>query len=83
MSDLDPALPFYLIIADHDARLFTVEGPMTNDAPWNLAAGRARERDRLVHCGPNGVDRDTLAVEYQKESKLGVAPPGSIIRPRG
>ena len=83
MSDADPASPFYLIVTDHDARLFTVEGPMTDDGPWNLAAGRARERHRQIHCGPNGADRDTLAVEYQKETKLGIAPPGSIIRPRG
>jgi len=82
MPDPDPKAPFYLI-ADHDARVFCVEGPMMDATPWNLAAGRAREHGRRVVCGPIGSDRITLSDEFQQTSRLGGAPPGSIVRPRG
>jgi hypothetical protein len=29
MPEADPALPFYLIVTDHDRGFFAVEGPMT------------------------------------------------------
>jgi hypothetical protein len=83
MSDLTVARSFFLIVADFDMGLFSVEGPMTDDGPWNLAAGRAREKDRNVQCGPAGPDRDMLASEFQQAHKLAGAPPGSIVRPRG
>jgi hypothetical protein len=56
---------------------------MTDDGPWNLAAGRAREKQRRVVCGPAGTDRDSLADEFQQAHNMGGAPPGSIVRPRG
>ena len=40
-SDAHPTEPFFLIVADHDRGFFSVEGPMTDDGPWKLAAGRA------------------------------------------
>jgi hypothetical protein len=52
MFDPNPTEPFFLIVADFDTGLFSVEGPMTDDGPWNLAAGRAREKHRRVVCGP-------------------------------
>jgi hypothetical protein len=55
---------------------------MNDDGPWNLAAGRAREKHRHVQRGPTGTDRDALASEYQQTHKLAGAPPGSIVRPR-
>ena len=75
--------PFFLIVADYDVRLFCIEGPMTDDAPWNLAAGRARENGRRVQCGPAGPERTVLAEEFQRMYKFGGVPPGSIVRPRG
>jgi hypothetical protein len=83
MFDLAPTVPFFLIVIDFDLGLFCVEGPMTDDAPWNLAAGRAREKHRNVQCGAACPDRDALASEFQQAHKMGVAPPGSIVRPRG
>jgi hypothetical protein len=77
-----PTEPFFLIVADFDGGFFSVEGPMTDDGPWNLAAGRARETGRRVHCGPSGPDRDALSAEYQRANKLGGVPPGSILRLR-
>jgi hypothetical protein len=41
-----PTEPFFLIVADLDEEFFSVEGPMTDDAPWNLAAGHAQENGR-------------------------------------
>ena len=79
----DAPAPFYLIVADHDTGLFCIEGPMTDDAPWNRAAGRAREIGRSVSCGPSGPDRAALAEDFQRTSKMGGVPPGSIVRPRG
>jgi len=73
--------PFYLIVADHDRGLFSVEGPMTDDQPWTAAAQRARNSQRRVVCGPTGPDPAELAVDYQKTHKLAGAPPGSIVRP--
>ena len=82
MSEPPSPAPFFLIVADYDRRIFAVEGPMTDDGPWNKAAGLAREFGYRVACGPTGPDRQALAAEYQRESRLGGAPPGSIMRPR-
>ena len=51
---------------------------MTDDGPWNLVAGRAREKQRRVVCG---TDRDCLADEFQQAHNVGGMPPGSIVRP--
>jgi hypothetical protein len=83
MADPNPANVFFLIVIDFDMGLFCVEGPMTDDAPWNLAAGRAREKHRNVQCGPASPDRGALVSEFQRTHKMGGVPPGSIVRPRG
>lgn len=82
MLEAAPALPFYLIVTDHDRGVFTVEGPMTDDQPWNEAAAHARNHQRRVACGPTGPQRDALAAEYRRTHKLAGVPPGSILRPR-
>ena len=44
---------------------------MTDDAPWHLAADRARQlHDRHVQCGPTGPDRDALASEFQRTHRF-------------
>jgi hypothetical protein len=83
MSAPNPAQPFFLIVVDFDMGRFCVEGPMTDDGPWNVATGRAREHSRHIQCGPTGMDRDALASEFQQTHKLAGVPPGSIVRPRG
>ena len=83
MSDPNPTEPFFLIVADYDMGLFSVEGPMIDDGPWNLAAGRAREKQRRIVCGPAGADREVLAGEFQQAHNMGGVPPGRILRPRG
>ena len=54
MPDSDPTQPFYLIVADHDRGVFSVEGPMTDDRPWEAAARYARDHERRITCGPAG-----------------------------
>jgi hypothetical protein len=78
----NPPAPFFLIVADYGAHRFCIEGPMTDDGPWNRAAARARENDRDVRCGPKGSDRRSLSVEFQRSSGFGGCPPGSFLRPR-
>jgi hypothetical protein len=80
MPDSDPTQPFYLIVADHDRGVFSVEGPMTDDRPWEAAARYARDHERRITCGPAGPDRDALAAEYRQANKLAGVPPGSIVR---
>jgi hypothetical protein len=82
MSDDRPTQPFFVILADHDRGFFSVEGPMTDDRPWNDDARNARDHQRHVVCGPTGLDRDALAAEYRETHKLAGSPPGSIVRPR-
>ena len=78
------AEPFFLIVADHDRGTFCVEGPMTDDGPWKRAAGRAREHERRVQCGPAGPDRDRSRMRIPtRATSLAALPPGSILRPRG
>jgi len=52
MADPDhPNDAFFLIIADLDTGMFCVEGPMSDDAPWYAAAGRAgQQHARHVQC---------------------------------
>jgi|ERR1700733_9214260 len=79
----DPSGQFFLILSDYDQGFFSVEGPMTDDQPWNSAARHARDNlRRRVVCGPTGPDRDALAAEFQRAEKLAGVPPGSIVRPR-
>jgi hypothetical protein len=77
-----PTEPFYLVIVDRDRGFFSVEGPMTDERPWHAAGRHARDNDRSVVIGPTGPNRDALAAEYQRVSKLAGVPPGSIVRPR-
>jgi hypothetical protein len=70
-----------LIVTDYDCGVFSVEGPMTDDRPWNAAARYARDQhERGITCGPTGPDRDALAA-YRRAQKLTGVPPGSIVRP--
>ena len=75
--------PFFLIVADHDQGFFSVEGPMTDDRPWQNAARHARDQfGRRVVCGPAGPDRNALAAEFRQAYNFAGVPPGTILRPR-
>ena len=83
MPDDDTPAPFFLVVTDHDRGVFAVEGPITDDRPWQSAARAARDHRRHITCGPTGPDRAALAAEYASQHKLSGVPPGSIMRPRG
>ena len=38
-------VPFFLIVADRDKRVFAVEGPMLDDTAWNEAVVAPKKRD--------------------------------------
>ncbi len=72
-------VPFFLIVADRDRRVFTVEGPMVDDTAWNEAVGRAqKEGRRVTFCGA-GCDRFCAEKDYAAASRFQIAPSGSIV----
>ena len=71
--------PFFLIVADRDKRVFTVEGPMVDDAEWNEAVGRAQKDGRRVTCCGVGSDRSRAEKDYAAASGFQLAPSGSIV----
>jgi hypothetical protein len=77
--------PFVLIVADHDNRIFSVEGPMVDDNPWSKPVVDAQEGGkRRINCfvpgGPARNDVETAAREYQREYGYARVDPGSIVR---
>jgi hypothetical protein len=55
MPDSDPTQRSYLIVTDHDRGVFSVEGPMTDDRPWESAARYARDHERRVTAAAPSV----------------------------
>jgi hypothetical protein len=45
-----PSQPFFLIVADYDRGFFTVEGPMTDDGPWNDLARYVPRSSPVPRC---------------------------------
>jgi hypothetical protein len=41
---------FFLIVIDEDRKYFTVEGPVTDDQPWNSAIASAKREGRRIRC---------------------------------
>ena len=57
---------FVLIIVDRDTREFSVEGPMTDDRPWNSAVIDARKVGRNIRCfGMGNLPAHDAAAEWQ------------------
>ncbi len=46
----DPSALFFLVVADHDRGFFCIEGPMTDDQPWQDAALHARNQCSGESC---------------------------------
>ncbi len=79
-----PIEPFVLIVADHDNRTFSVEGPMADDNPWSKPVVDAQEGGkRHINCFvPGGVaknDAEAAAREYKREYGYTKVPAGSIV----
>ena len=41
---------FWFVVFDEDKKTFSIEGPMTNDQPWNAAVCRLREAGHNIRC---------------------------------
>lgn len=79
-----PIDPFVLIVADHDNRQFSVEGPMIDDNPWSKPVVDAQEDGkRRVTCfvpgGAARTDARIAAREYIREYGYSQVPSGSIV----
>ena len=79
--------PFVLIVADHDNRVFSVEGPMMDDNPWSKPVVDAQDGGkRRVNCfvpgGPARTDVEIAARQYQQEYGYDRVAAGTIVSPR-
>ena len=77
--------PFVLIVADHDKRIFSVEGPMIDDNPWSKPVVDAQESGkRQINCfvpgGPARHNVEIAAEQYEQEYGYKRVEPGSIVQ---
>jgi hypothetical protein len=73
---------FALIVVDRDSSEFTVEGPMSDDRPWNRAVVDAQKAGRDVRCFSMGdITPGAAAAEWQAAHGGQRVAPGSIIGP--
>ena len=57
---------FVIVVVDRDTGEFTVEGPMTDDRPWNAAVVEAQRIGRNVRCFSLGDQSpDAAAAKWQ------------------
>ena len=58
---------FFLIVIDEDRKLFTVEGPLTDDQPFKNAIEAAKHEGRTVRCCNIGsTSRADAIAEWQR-----------------
>lgn len=78
-----PIKPFLLIVTDRDKQVFTVEGPMMDDRPWNDAVVAAQNAGRQVNCSTpgEGLTRAAVIQSWQKTYGQKLVEPGSIVSP--
>jgi hypothetical protein len=77
-----PARTFVLIVVDRDSGDFTVEGPMTDDSPWNRAVVQAQRLGRNLRCfGMGDATPDAAAAEWQAMHGGRRIAAGSIVTP--
>ena len=77
-----PARTFVLIVLDRDTNDFTVEGPMTDDRPWNSAVINAQKVGRNLQCFSIGdLTPNAAAHEWQSTHGGRRLASGSIVWP--
>lgn len=71
----------WLVIMDDDRKEFSVEGPMTNDDPWNKAVCQAQKQGRQVRCSSASIEKTEEYIKrywvsqgYKEAQKTIVAP---------
>ncbi len=75
--------PFFMCVVDSDREIFSIEGPMVNDEPWNEAVCKAQSSGRAVRCFslPGEADHKALEKSYAAQTSLEAKEPGSIVSP--
>jgi hypothetical protein len=71
--------PFFLVIVDRNKRIFSVEGPMTDDTEWAKAVVAAQKTGREIHCSSGPGPRSRLESECVRDLGCRLVPPGSIV----
>jgi propanediol dehydratase large subunit len=76
--------PFLLVVADHNKKVFSIEGPMTDDRPWNHAVVAAQHTGRTVRCFTPGAGqgRNEVARNYSAQMGYSEVDSYSIVDPR-
>jgi hypothetical protein len=71
---------FVLVVVDRDIGEFTVEGPMSDDRPWNTAVVNAQKVGRNIRCfGMGDLAPNVAAAEWQSSHGGHRIAPGSIV----
>jgi hypothetical protein len=74
---------FYLPIADHDRKEYSIEGPLTDDEPTLAAVMRAKATGYDIQCVGDGKPSEEMAAEECRRTYAGYrqVPAGSIVKP--
>jgi hypothetical protein len=72
---------FSLCVVDSDNKVFSVEGPMSNDESWNEAVCNAQAAGRSIHCFSmhDQPDRKVIERSYAAQTSFIAKEPGSVI----
>jgi len=71
---------FVLVVVDRDTGEFTVEGPMSDDRPWNTAVVNAQEVGRNIRCfGMGDLAPEIAAGEWRSSYGGTRIASGSIV----
>jgi hypothetical protein len=74
---------FVLVVVDRDTSEFTVEGPMSDDRPWNRAVVDGQSTGRNLRCYAMGdLAPDIAAAEWRSMCGGTRVAPGSIVWPQ-
>jgi hypothetical protein len=74
----------FLVVVDDDRKQFTVEGPLTDERPWNVAITAAQQEGRKVKSVNLGSSSRAEAMRVWQEHYghfYQFVPPGRIISP--
>ena len=73
---------FVLIAVDCGTSEFAVEGPMTDDHPWNIAAANAHYLGQNIRCfGMGDITPDAAAAEWRAAFGRKRLAAGSLLSP--
>lgn len=73
--------PFLLAVVDDDKGIFSIEGPMVDDRPWNDAVCKAQDAKRSVRCMTVGPDDATAEASLVKSYGWKRVSSRSIVSP--